>query len=126
MLFIVFCFQLTTVALHCMSWILKMDLPALRQNIQNISASIFKLLHKYAAAGLSKGDNFDLVVAAFKVSLLEFLGKTLPLTKLKVNLLFQLTFLQKWLCTVVRITDYLTLTGVNVVECFRLKIPAST
>jgi U3 small nucleolar RNA-associated protein 20 len=45
-----------------------MDLPALRENIENITASVFKLLHKYAAAGLSKGDNFDLVVAAFKVS----------------------------------------------------------
>jgi hypothetical protein len=45
-----------------------MDLPALRENIQNISASVFKLLHNYAAAGLNKGDNCDLVVAAFKVS----------------------------------------------------------
>ena len=45
-----------------------MDLPALRENIQSIAALIFKLLHKYAAAGLSKGDNFDLVAAAFKVS----------------------------------------------------------
>lgn len=26
------------------------------------------LLHKYASAGLSKGDNFDLVMAAFKVT----------------------------------------------------------
>jgi len=51
-----------------MGWILRMDLPALRENIQNVAALIFKLLHKYAAAGLSKGDNFDLVVAAFKVS----------------------------------------------------------
>ncbi|PNF32118.1 hypothetical protein B7P43_G02845 [Cryptotermes secundus] len=59
--------KLTTIALQCMSWILRMDLPALRENIQNISASVFKLLHKYAAAGLNKGDNFDLVVAAFKV-----------------------------------------------------------
>jgi U3 small nucleolar RNA-associated protein 20 len=45
-----------------------MDLPALRENIKNITASVFKLLHKYGAAGLSKGDNFDIVVAAFKVS----------------------------------------------------------
>lgn len=27
---------------------------------------MFNILHKYAAAGLSKGDNFDLVMAAFK------------------------------------------------------------
>jgi U3 small nucleolar RNA-associated protein 20 len=45
-----------------------MDLPALRENIQNVVTLVFKLLHKYAAAGLSKGDNFDVVVAAFKVS----------------------------------------------------------
>ncbi|KAJ9589485.1 hypothetical protein L9F63_017302 [Diploptera punctata] len=59
--------KLTTIALKCMSWILKMDLPSLKENIRNISISLFKLLHKYASAGLSKGDNFDLVVAAFKV-----------------------------------------------------------
>ncbi|XP_069689745.1 small subunit processome component 20 homolog isoform X2 [Periplaneta americana] len=59
--------KLSTLALQCTSWVLKMDLPALKDNIKDIAASVFQLLHKYAAAGLSKGDNFDLVVSAFKV-----------------------------------------------------------
>lgn len=49
--------------------------------------SIFAILHKYAASGLSKGDNFDLVVAAFKVSILikltirkSYLNKQLSVT----------------------------------------------
>lgn len=58
--------KLSTLSLQCLSWLLKMDLPSLRSNISSIAALIFGLLHKFAAAGLSKGDNFDLVVAAFK------------------------------------------------------------
>jgi len=63
-----------------------MDLPALRENIQNVAALIFKLLHKYAAAGLSKGDNFDLVVAAFKVSFTQIFQQKHLLFKNKVTL----------------------------------------
>jgi U3 small nucleolar RNA-associated protein 20 len=58
-----------------------MELPALRENIENVSGLIFKLLHKYAAAGLSKGDNFDLVVAAFKVSFIWIFSNTLNCSK---------------------------------------------
>lgn len=47
---------------------MKYDLPSVRENIDNISEAIFSILHKYAAAGLSKGENFDLVVSAFKAS----------------------------------------------------------
>lgn len=43
-----------------------MDLPTVRQSVSEICSSIFAILHKYAAAGLSKGDNFDLVMASFK------------------------------------------------------------
>ena len=43
-----------------------MDLSLIQESISNICTSIFDLLHKYAAAGLSKGDNFDLVMAGFK------------------------------------------------------------
>lgn len=43
-----------------------MDLSSVQDTISDISSSIFSILHKYAAAGLSKGDNFDLVVAGFK------------------------------------------------------------
>lgn len=43
----------------------------MKENIAEITEAVFGILHKYASAGLSKGDNFDLVVAAFKVSILN-------------------------------------------------------
>lgn len=43
-----------------------MDLMSVKESISDVCSSIFEILHKYAAAGLSKGDNFDLVMAAFK------------------------------------------------------------
>lgn len=62
-----FIFQLSTLTLQCLTWILKYELPSLKKNIKSITKEIFSILHKYASAGLGKGDNFDLVVAAFKV-----------------------------------------------------------
>ncbi|KAG7189774.1 hypothetical protein KM043_017437 [Ampulex compressa] len=58
--------KLSTLSLQCLNWILKMDLAAVKELISTICTSIFNILHKYAAAGLSKGDNFDLVMASFK------------------------------------------------------------
>ncbi|XP_015126374.1 small subunit processome component 20 homolog [Diachasma alloeum] len=58
--------KMSTLSLQCLNWIIKMDLDSVRSSITEICASIFKILHKYGAAGLSKGDNFDLVMAAFK------------------------------------------------------------
>lgn len=43
-----------------------MDLMSIRENVGDICDSIFQILHKYATAGLGKGNNFDLVTAAFK------------------------------------------------------------
>lgn len=54
--------------LQCFSWIFKYDLPLLKDNVKEIAKLMFEILHKYGSAGLSKGDNFDLVVSAFKVS----------------------------------------------------------
>ncbi|GLV33838.1 uncharacterized protein CBL_11277 [Carabus blaptoides fortunei] len=58
--------KMCTLTIQCLSWVMKYELPAMKEHIKEISAAMFELLHKYAAAGLSKGDNFDLVVAAFK------------------------------------------------------------
>ncbi|XP_050316163.1 small subunit processome component 20 homolog [Anthonomus grandis grandis] len=58
--------KLCALTLQCLQWILKYDLPSLKASIKSIVKDMFGILHKYAAAGLSKGDNFDLVVAAFK------------------------------------------------------------
>lgn len=46
---------------------MKYDLPSMKENVAEIAEIMFAILHKYGAAGLSKGDNFELVVAAFKV-----------------------------------------------------------
>ena len=43
-----------------------MDLPNVRNSVKDICKSMFDILHKYAVAGLGKGDNYDLVMAAFK------------------------------------------------------------
>ncbi|XP_012535697.1 small subunit processome component 20 homolog [Monomorium pharaonis] len=58
--------KLCTVTLQCLNWMLKMDLDSMHSSISDICSSMFNILHKYAAAGLSKGDNFDLVMATFK------------------------------------------------------------
>lgn len=43
-----------------------MDLTSIQASISKICDSMFDVLHKYAAVGLSKGDNFDLVMVTFK------------------------------------------------------------
>ncbi|XP_017792054.1 PREDICTED: small subunit processome component 20 homolog [Habropoda laboriosa] len=58
--------KLSTLSLQCLSWLLKMNLSLVQETISDICESIFSILHKYAAASLSKGDNFDLVMAGFK------------------------------------------------------------
>ncbi|XP_035727395.1 small subunit processome component 20 homolog isoform X1 [Vespa mandarinia] len=83
--------KLCTLTLQCLSWILKMDLTSVRESITDICSSIFEVLHKYAAAGLSKGDNFDLVMAAFKcVSVLvrDVKHFTISVEQLKILLLY--------------------------------------
>lgn len=43
-----------------------MDLPSVQSSVPEICSSMFRVLHKFAVAGLGKGDNYDLVMAAFK------------------------------------------------------------
>lgn len=68
-----------------------MDLMSVRESISDICSSIFEVLHKYAAAGLSKGDNFDLVMAAFKcmsVLVRDVKHFTITAEQLKILLLY--------------------------------------
>ncbi|XP_063244418.1 small subunit processome component 20 homolog [Bacillus rossius redtenbacheri] len=58
--------KLTMLSLQCFRWVLKMDLPSMKANVGKVADGLFGILHKYAVAGLSKGDNFTLVVSAFK------------------------------------------------------------
>lgn len=58
--------RITTLALRCLCWVLRYDLPSLKQNINKIVENLFVLLKNYAVAGAAKGDNFELVVTCFK------------------------------------------------------------
>ncbi|CAG9813428.1 unnamed protein product [Phaedon cochleariae] len=83
--------KLSTITLQCLSWVLKYDLPSLRINIKIIVKDIFAILHKYASAGLSKGDNFDLVLSAFKVMAVlvrDVKYYTIDTNQLKILLLY--------------------------------------
>ncbi|KAI4482212.1 hypothetical protein M0804_008763 [Polistes exclamans] len=83
--------KLCTLTLQCLNWILKMDLVSVRESINDICSTIFDILHKYAAAGLSKGDNFDLVMAAFKcmsVLVRDVKHFTISTEQLKILLLY--------------------------------------
>ena len=55
--------------MRCLGWLLRFSLPALKKHITKITAHLFVLLSNYAAAGAAKGENFELVVMCFKVSL---------------------------------------------------------
>ncbi|XP_026828311.1 small subunit processome component 20 homolog [Ooceraea biroi] len=58
--------KLSTVALQCLNWMLKMDLASMQTSISSICTAMFSILYKYTTVGLSRGDNFDLVMATFK------------------------------------------------------------
>lgn len=50
-----------------MNWLLKRDLPSVKENIKPISESVFGIVHKYATGHNCTGDNAELVMSAFKV-----------------------------------------------------------
>lgn len=53
-----------------MNWLLKRDLPSVKENIKLISESLFEIIHKYATGQNCTGDNAELVMSAFKVNIL--------------------------------------------------------
>lgn len=59
--------KVVTTSLRCFGLLLRMPLPSLRQHMRHLSQSLFVLLHKYAGAGMKQGQNFELLVLAFKV-----------------------------------------------------------
>lgn len=75
--------KLSSLTLQCLIWVMKYDLPSMRDNISEITKDIFSILHKLASAGLSKGDNFELVMAAFKVNIHSFTILPYPITLLR-------------------------------------------
>uniref|UniRef100_A0A131YFV3 U3 small nucleolar RNA-associated protein 20 n=1 Tax=Rhipicephalus appendiculatus TaxID=34631 RepID=A0A131YFV3_RHIAP len=59
--------KVVTTSLRCFGLLLRMSLPSLRKHMRHLSQSLFVLLHKYAGAGMKQGQNFELLVLAFKV-----------------------------------------------------------
>nr|XP_024214099.1 small subunit processome component 20 homolog [Halyomorpha halys] len=58
--------KICTLAIQCIPWLSRMQLPSINLHLNAICAALFQILHRFASAGLSKGDNFHLVMAAFK------------------------------------------------------------
>ncbi|CAD6242799.1 GSCOCG00009582001-RA-CDS, partial [Cotesia congregata] len=58
--------KLGTLSLQSINKILLMNLDSIPQHIEGICETVFSILDKYGSAGLAKGDNFELVTAAFK------------------------------------------------------------
>lgn len=50
-----------------MNWLLKRDLPSIKENIREISVSLFDIIHKHATGQNCSGDNAELVLSVFKV-----------------------------------------------------------
>lgn len=60
-----------------MNWLLKRDLPSVKENIKDISEILFEIIHKYATGQNCTGDNAELVMSAFKVKLICLICKSL-------------------------------------------------
>lgn len=56
-----------------MNWLLKRDLPSVKENIKDIARIIFEIIHKYATGQNCTGDNAELVMSSFKVNVMFLL-----------------------------------------------------
>ncbi|XP_076304449.1 small subunit processome component 20 homolog isoform X2 [Tachypleus tridentatus] len=59
--------KLISTTLRCLTWILKYPLPSLKMHVPKICKLSFMLLNKYAGPGMGQGENFEMVVACFKM-----------------------------------------------------------
>ena len=60
-----------TISLRCVSWLVKFPLPSLTRCVPTMGKLLFKLLKNYAKAGAKVGENFEMVLSAFKVRFLS-------------------------------------------------------
>ncbi|CAH1392234.1 unnamed protein product [Nezara viridula] len=58
--------KICTLVVQCLPWLSRMKLSSFSVYLWAFYKSMFQILHRYACAGLSKGDNYDLVMATFK------------------------------------------------------------
>lgn len=61
------CIQVVTISLRCVSWLVKFPLPSLNHCVPTMGKLLFNLLKNYAKAGAKVGENFEMVLSAFKV-----------------------------------------------------------
>ena len=54
-------------ALRCLGLVVKFPLPALRVYVLQIASQLFRLLKLHARTGGASGDNYEMVLSAFKV-----------------------------------------------------------
>lgn len=66
--FCLLCIQVVTISLRCVSWLVKFPLPSLNRCVPTIGKLLFNLLKNYAKAGAKVGENFEMVLSAFKVN----------------------------------------------------------
>ena len=66
--FCLLCIQVVTISLRCVSWLVKFSLPSLNRCVPTIGKLLFNLLKNYAKAGAKVGENFEMVLSAFKVN----------------------------------------------------------
>lgn len=59
--------QVITEALVAFAWLLKLPLPAVEQNADQLTKQLFVLLKDYSKAGAARGENYLLVQNCFKV-----------------------------------------------------------
>lgn len=60
-------FQVTTIALRCLCWVVRLPLPSLKIHVAEIAGHLFKLLKNHTTTGGASGDNYEMVLSAFKV-----------------------------------------------------------
>lgn len=58
--------KVVTISLRCVSWLVKFPLPSLDRCVPTIGKLLFNLLKNYAKAGAKVGENFEMVLSAFK------------------------------------------------------------
>ena len=58
--------KITTIALRCLCWVVKFTLPSLKTHVLDIASRLFKLLKNHARTGGASGDNYEMVLSAFK------------------------------------------------------------
>lgn len=58
--------RVVTLAVRCISILVKFPLPLLKSSIGEITKQIFKIIKKFARAGAGKGDNYEMILSSFK------------------------------------------------------------